>query len=114
MKIGKKIFEYKFSKTSNVGEIIYFNDGKTYPFAITSSTTYHETLRTYIVFYNSISNSFPFNILGLSELEKATIYEKVFNRKYLDGIFPFCKSAEECIMLLEYLYQNQISLKKKI
>lgn len=114
MKIGTKIFEYKFSKTSNVGEIIYFKDGKTYPFSITSDTIYHEPLHTYIAFYNGISNSFPFNILGLSGLEKATIYEKVFNRKYLDGIFPFCKSAEECIMLLEYLYQNQISSKKKV
>lgn len=59
----------------------------------------------YFLWFNDVCNDYLFTRFGIN---KSELYFKVFNRPYsrLGGIWPYCKTGKECIILLKALIKE--------
>ena len=111
MKIVKKIypnFRYEYSQYINRGNLFVETSKE-------MSTLYvfrlsNDGPSAYFLSFEG-SNDILFKHLGISDDRKSYIVKHLFGYNY-GGQWPYAKTEEQCLILLDYLYKNQEKIVK--
>ena len=113
MKIVKKIypnFRYEYSEYLNRGTLsveISKEISNLYIFRLSNDGP-----SAYFLSFDS-SNDILFKHLGISDYHKSYMVKHLFGHHY-GGQWPYTKTEEQCLILLDYLYKNQEKIVKRL